>query len=78
MNADSILIGQLGLDKNNLIDMQRLAFLKGAKFWEYKTTNGTMWQSDQKDVWTEACLRYPASTEQQVQADPASSQDSLT
>lgn len=26
----------------------RAAFLQGAKFWEFHSTGGTMWQSDQR------------------------------
>ena len=37
----------------------REAFLKGAKWWEYKKSGGfTMWQSDQNYAWEAAKLRY--------------------
>jgi hypothetical protein len=39
----------------------RTAFFKGAKWWEFKSTGGTMWQSDQKLAWEEACKKYPDS-----------------
>ena len=39
---------------------QREAFFKGAKFWEFYSTGGTMWQSDQRIVGDEAEKRYPA------------------
>lgn len=41
------------------IQAQRDAFLAGAKWWEFHSTNGTMWQSDQKEVWAKAFERYP-------------------
>ena len=41
------------------VKAQRDAFLAGAKWWESHSTNGTMWQSDQKEVWAKACERYP-------------------
>lgn len=36
----------------------REAFLAGAKWWEFHTTDATMWQSDQADTWKEAEKRY--------------------
>jgi hypothetical protein len=42
-------------------DDVRTAFFKGAKWWEFKSTGGTMWQSDQKLAWEEACKKYPDS-----------------
>ncbi len=42
-----------------LTQAQRDAFLAGAKWWEFHSTGGTMWQSDQKEVWAKACERYP-------------------
>lgn len=37
----------------------RRAFLDGAKWWEYVSRRGTMWQSDQNRAATEAERRYP-------------------
>jgi hypothetical protein len=37
----------------------REAFVKGAKWWEFESTGGTMWQSDQHKAHEEAALRYP-------------------
>lgn len=36
-----------------------LAFVKGAKWWEFESTGGTMWQSDQARVRAEAERYYP-------------------
>ena len=43
----------------------RRAFVEGAKWWEYHSTKGTMWQSDQRLAEDEATRRYvsqPANT----------------
>ena len=37
---------------------EAIAFMKGAKWWEYHSTKGTMWQSDQALVAEEAARRY--------------------
>jgi len=37
---------------------EAIAFIKGAKWWEYHSTKGTMWQSDQALVAEEAERRY--------------------
>lgn len=63
------------LTEQEIADIQREAFLRGAKWWEYRSTNGTMWQSDQKEVYEEACRKYPGGTQQQVQADSPMSLD---
>jgi hypothetical protein len=47
--------------RDETIRQLREAFLKGAKWWEFKSTCGTMWQSDQKEVWEAACRKYPDS-----------------
>jgi len=36
----------------------RRAFVAGAKWWEFHSTGGTMWQSDQRLAETEASNRY--------------------
>lgn len=41
------------------LQLQRDAFLAGAKWWEFHSTKGTMWQSDQADVWAASLIRYP-------------------
>jgi hypothetical protein len=40
-------------------DGLREAFVKGAKWWEFESTKGTMWNSDQHKAWDEAKRRYP-------------------
>ena len=35
-----------------------IAFVKGAKWWEYHSTKGTMWQSDQELAAIEAEKRF--------------------
>lgn len=44
---------------NNMIENEKLtiAFIQGAKFWEYYESGFTMWQSDQKIVEKEAKKR---------------------
>ena len=37
----------------------RESFVAGAKWWEFESTGGTMWQSDQGKAYTEAIKRYP-------------------
>lgn len=37
----------------------RRAFVKGAKWWEWVSTDATMWQSDQQRAEEEAEKRYP-------------------
>lgn len=37
----------------------RRAFVAGAKWWEYRTTGATMWQSDRNLAEEEAERRYP-------------------
>jgi len=37
----------------------RRAFVEGAKWWEYKSTGATMWQSDVRAAEAEAEMRYP-------------------
>lgn len=34
------------------------AFVAGAKWWEFTSTQGTMWASDRDKAWTEAERRY--------------------
>lgn len=41
------------------VDELRKAFLAGAKFWEWRNTNSTMWQSDQNEVMEKAIKKYP-------------------
>lgn len=43
----------MGMEEREVI-----AFVKGAKYWEYHSTGGTMWQSDQALVVQEAERRY--------------------
>jgi hypothetical protein len=40
----------------------KIAFLQGAKFWEYHKTGATMWQSDQEIVWKETDRRIKNKT----------------
>jgi hypothetical protein len=40
-------------------DIALLAFVKGAKWWEFHSTGGTMWNSDQRLVEEEALKHYP-------------------
>jgi EAL domain-containing protein (putative c-di-GMP-specific phosphodiesterase class I) len=46
--------------QKRLIDANPLAaaFLDGAKYWEWVSTNGTMWTTDQETVAVEALRRY--------------------
>jgi hypothetical protein len=36
-----------------------LAFVNGAKWWEWKKEGATMWQTDQIDAYEEAKTKYP-------------------
>lgn len=47
--------------KEDMGDALRLAFMHGAKWWEFHSTKGTMWQSDQKLVAEAAERRYHGS-----------------
>ena len=40
-------------------DDLRRAFVMGAKWWEFRQTGATMWQSDRNAAEEEAELRYP-------------------
>ena len=42
------------------------AFVAGAKWWEYHSTKGTMWQSDVIKIEAEASARYPYAPHWQV------------
>lgn len=37
---------------------EQRAFVDGAKWWEFTSTDGTMWQSDQRKAEDEAVRRY--------------------
>jgi hypothetical protein len=50
-----------GVDRDDRGDELRLAFMHGAKWWEFHSTGGTMWQSDQKLVAEAAERRYHGS-----------------
>lgn len=50
--------------KEQLGQELRLAFMHGAKWWEFHSTKGTMWQSDQHLVAEEAERRYHGYLEQ--------------
>ena len=39
-----------------------IAFVQGAKWWEFKSTRGTMWQSDQRVTEAEALIRIQNGT----------------
>jgi hypothetical protein len=43
-------------------DDPRRIFVEGAKWWEFKKTGATMWQSDRNDAEAEAEKRHPKST----------------
>lgn len=43
----------------SLRDRQIEAFVAGARWWEYYSTSGSMWQSDQALAFEEAQKRYP-------------------
>lgn len=50
-----------GVDRDDRGDELRLAFMHGAKWWEFHSTGGTMGQSDQKLVAEAAERRYHGS-----------------
>lgn len=52
-----------------VIQAQRHAFLSGAKWWEFYSTKGTMWQSDQKLVWEIAISKFPTLPEETLEAE---------
>lgn len=39
------------------LSKEELAFVEGAKWWEWKTTGATMWNSDRRDAEAEAVKR---------------------
>jgi hypothetical protein len=45
------------------------AFVSGAKWWEFVSTNGTMWASDRDKAWEEAERRYPGADGQRTAAE---------
>ena len=47
---------------NPTADSLVLAFLEGAKWWEYRQTGCTMWQSDQREAMDEAERREARGT----------------
>lgn len=47
------------------ISKEAMAFIRGAKWWEFKRPNGgTMWQSDQRICDEEAMRRYPCADDE--------------
>lgn len=50
--------------ERSAVERERKAFLHGAKWWEFESTKGTMWQSDQHKTWDEATRRYPLPKEE--------------
>ena len=51
-----------GLKLNEIEVRMTFAFIQGAKYWEYKKTGATMWQSDQHETMEEAFRRVKAGT----------------
>lgn len=50
--------GQPHLEDRGTEEREAVAFVKGAKYWEYHSMGGTMWQSDQALIVQEAERRY--------------------
>jgi hypothetical protein len=51
------------MSEEEIRERERLAFLAGAKWWEWHKENATMWQSDQELAYAKAEEKYPAESQ---------------
>lgn len=75
---EALAVALEGAGANARGDELRLAFMHGAKWWEFYSTKGTMWQSDQKLVAEAAERRYHGGITEQTRNFPKLPLDNLT